>query len=91
MIVSHLPYGPTAYFQLSNVVMRHDLPKPGTMSEAHPHLILHGFSTPLGERISSILKFLFPVPKEESKRVLTFANSSDYISFRSATLPSPCG
>ena len=25
VIVSHLPYGPTAYFGLSNVVLRHDL------------------------------------------------------------------
>ena len=25
IIVSHLPYGPTAYFGLSNVVLRHDL------------------------------------------------------------------
>jgi hypothetical protein len=30
----------------------------------------------------SILKYLFPVPKEDSKRVLTFANDQDYISFR---------
>ena len=29
-----------------------------------------------------ILKYLFPVPKEESKRVMTFSNSSDFISFR---------
>jgi U3 small nucleolar ribonucleoprotein protein IMP4 len=29
-----------------------------------------------------ILKHVFPVPKEESKRVLTFANENDYISFR---------
>ena len=82
MIVSHLPYGPTAYFQLANVVMRHDLPNAGTMSEAFPHLIFHGFTTSLGERATSILKYLFPVPKTESKRVMTFANDSDYISFR---------
>lgn len=34
LIVSHMPYGPTAYFSLSNVVMRHDIPEAGTMSEA---------------------------------------------------------
>eukprot|EP00045_Choanoeca_perplexa_P005332 m.44991 g.44991 ORF g.44991 m.44991 type:complete len:287 (-) comp13064_c0_seq1:97-957(-) len=82
LIVSHLPYGPTAFFQLTNVVMRHDLPNAGTMSEAYPHLIFHGFSTPLGDRATDILKYLFPVPKAESKRVMTFANDSDYISFR---------
>ena len=51
IIVSHLPYGPTAYFTLSNVVMRHDIPDVGTMSEAYPHLIFHNFSSRLGERV----------------------------------------
>ena len=32
-----------------------------------------------------ILKYLFPVPKEESRRVLTFANHDDFISFRHHT------
>lgn len=30
----------------------------------------------------NILKYLFPVPKDESKRVITFANQEDFISFR---------
>ncbi|KAF4350003.1 hypothetical protein F8388_017581 [Cannabis sativa] len=55
LIISHLPYGPTAYFQLLNVV---------------------------GERAANILKHLFPSPKPETKRIITFANESDYISFR---------
>ena len=29
MIISHLPHGPTAYFSLSDVVMRHDIPDIG--------------------------------------------------------------
>jgi U3 small nucleolar ribonucleoprotein protein IMP4 len=32
--------------------------------------------------VSDILKYLFPVPKEDSKRIITFANNEDYISFR---------
>lgn len=28
------------------------------------------------------LKFLFPVPKDEAKRVMTFCNEDDVISFR---------
>lgn len=28
------------------------------------------------------LKYLFPVPKEDSKRVMTFSNENDFISFR---------
>lgn len=37
---------------------------------------------PSPSQVTSILKYLFPVPKEESKRVITFANQDDYISFR---------
>jgi U3 small nucleolar ribonucleoprotein protein IMP4 len=36
----------------------------------------------LGERTANILKYLFPVPKPDTKRIVTFANTSDYISFR---------
>lgn len=82
LVVCHLPFGPTAYFQMLNTVMRHDIPNVGTMSEAYPHLVIHNMDTKLGIRVSNILKYLFPVPKEESKRVITFANQNDYISFR---------
>ncbi|XP_067682983.1 U3 small nucleolar ribonucleoprotein protein IMP4-like [Haliotis asinina] len=82
LVVCHLPYGPTAYFTLSNVIMRHDIPDVGTMSEAYPHLIFHNFTSKLGKRVQNILKYLFPVPKEDSKRVVTFANEEDYVSFR---------
>jgi len=51
LVVCHLPYGPTAYFSLSNVVMRHDIPDAGTMSEAFPHLIFHQFQSSLGQRV----------------------------------------
>eukprot|EP00252_Welwitschia_mirabilis_P013234 TRINITY_DN29175_c0_g1_i1.p1 TRINITY_DN29175_c0_g1~~TRINITY_DN29175_c0_g1_i1.p1 ORF type:complete len:294 (-),score=36.16 TRINITY_DN29175_c0_g1_i1:164-1045(-) len=85
LIVCHLPFGPTAYFGLYNVVTRHDIKDReavGTMSEAYPHLIFNNFTTKLGERTANILKYLFPVPKRDSKRIVTFANQSDYISFR---------
>lgn len=89
--------------------MRHDIPDLGTVSEAKPHLIMHGFSSRLGKRVShgprvegwgqglpgwasaallpltqvsDILRYLFPVPKDDSHRVITFANQDDYISFR---------
>jgi U3 small nucleolar ribonucleoprotein protein IMP4 len=80
--ICHLPYGPTAYFTLYNVLMRHDIENCGTMSEAYPHLIFNNFTSKLGKRCMDILKYLFPVPKEESKRVITFANEEDYILFR---------
>jgi len=82
LTVCHLPYGPTASFTLQDVVMRHDIPDIGTMSEQYPHLVFHNFKTKLGRRVQDILKYLFPVPKEDSKRVLTFINHDDYILFR---------
>lgn len=89
LVISHLPFGPTAYFNLRNCVMRHDIANEDTplpnMSEAYPHLIFHGFNARLGRRAAQILKHLFPAPKEESKRVITFANFEDTISFRHHT------
>ncbi|KAF8719141.1 hypothetical protein AX14_011402 [Amanita brunnescens Koide BX004] len=84
MIVSHFPHGPTVYFTLSNVQLRHDIGnyKELTVSEQYPHLIFENFSSKLGERIRDVLKYLFPVPKEDNKRVMTFANENDFISFR---------
>lgn len=82
LIVSHLPFGPTAYFQLTNVVMRHDIQGLGTMSEAYPHLIFNNMESKLGKRVANILKHLFPVPKADSRRIITFSNNNDFISFR---------
>lgn len=61
LVVCHLPYGPTAYFTLSDVIMRHDVPEIGTMTEQYPQLIFHNFKSKLGTRVSNILKYLFPV------------------------------
>ncbi|CAB3410788.1 unnamed protein product [Caenorhabditis bovis] len=82
MIVCHLSFGPTAFFSLTNVVMRHDIPNCGTMSEQYPHLIFNKLDSKLGKRFTTILKHLFPVPKPDSHRVMTFSNTNDYISFR---------
>ncbi|KAJ3045413.1 snoRNA-binding rRNA-processing protein imp4 [Rhizophlyctis rosea] len=82
MVISHFPHGPTAYFTLHNVVLRHDIPDRGTVSEQYPHLIFEKFNSKLGQRVQNILKYLFPVPKDESKRVMTFANESDFVSYR---------
>ncbi|CAD6246689.1 unnamed protein product [Miscanthus lutarioriparius] len=94
LIVSHLPNGPTAYFGLLNVVTRHDIKgrkAMGKMSEAYPHLVLDNFSTQIGERTATILKHLFPMPKPDSKRIITFANRDEYISFRHHVYEKPGG
>jgi len=85
MIVSHLPFGPTAYFTLSSTVLRHDIPEVGHASEASPHLIVENMETAVGKRIATILRALYPVPKPDSKRVITFANNNDFVSFRHHT------
>jgi rRNA maturation protein Rpf1 len=46
----------------------------GTISEAYPHLIFERFTSKLGTRVANILKHLFPPPKHDAKRVITFAN-----------------
>ncbi len=74
LVVSHMPYGPTAYFGLHHVVMRHDLPKVAPISEAYPHLVLHNLTTRMGRRVGTILQSLFPVPKPDSRRVVSLIN-----------------
>jgi len=84
MIISHFPHGPTVYFSLHNVQLRHDIEsyQNSTVSEQYPHLIFDNFSSRLGVRLRDVLKYLFPVPKEDSKRVMTFSNRDDFVSFR---------
>jgi U3 small nucleolar ribonucleoprotein protein IMP4 len=85
MIICHLPLGPTAYFTLNGGVLRHDLEGGSApMSEAYPHVIINNMhNTPLGKRVGNILKCLFPIPKVDTKRIVTFSNDgNDHISFR---------
>jgi len=83
LVICHLPLGPTAFFSLHGAVLRHDLDPPAApMSEAYPHILLNNFQTPLGQRVGNILKCLFPVPRPDTKRVVTFSNDNDFISFR---------
>jgi len=83
LVVCHLPLGPTAFFTLSGTVMRHDLEGGASpMSEAYPHVILNNFNSDLGKRIGNVIKCLFPVPKADTRRIVTFSNENDFISFR---------
>lgn len=83
LVISHFPYGPTVSFSLHNVMLRHDIPNVGTVSEAYPNIITDNMSTKLGRRTANVLKALFPPsPPMTSPRVVTFANREDYISFR---------
>lgn len=49
LVVSHMPLGPTVFFGLQDVVLRHDLPhKPPPMSTVAPHLVFDNFNSRLG-------------------------------------------
>eukprot|EP00915_Cephaloidophora_sp_WS-2016_P002510 GHVH01003383.1.p2 GENE.GHVH01003383.1~~GHVH01003383.1.p2 ORF type:complete len:325 (+),score=52.27 GHVH01003383.1:1859-2833(+) len=94
LTVSHLPFGPTAVFELKDVRMRHQLPnKPPPMPTHNPHLIFHQFNSKIGNRFMHILKFLFPANTQGDKtskgvdktRVLSFVNKRDNILFRHHT------
>ena len=86
LIISHMPQGPTAYFGLSDVVLRHDLAeKPPNMSEVKPHLVFDGFSGKIGKRTMTILQALFPPAAPLAQRVVSFVNSTDIVQFRNHT------
>jgi len=60
-----MPHGPTAYFGLANVTMRHDIEGATNMSEAYPHLVIDNLTTKIGARVATILKRAAP-PLERS-------------------------
>lgn len=87
MQICHLPHGPTAYFTLSNAILRHDIPNVGTMSEEYPCLISYGLTSVLGKRVLQILAALFPPLKDGSKRVISFSSLDGcIIQFRHHTM-----
>lgn len=74
--------------------MRHDIGNKreiGTVSAVYPHLIFDNLTTQLGQRFTDILKYLFPVPPVDGKRVVTFANRQEFISVRNHTFKQPKG
>jgi U3 small nucleolar ribonucleoprotein protein IMP4 len=52
---------------------------------AYPHLILDNLNTKIGKRIFRIIQALFPIPKIDTRRIMTFKNENDFISFRHHT------
>nr|XP_054509819.1 U3 small nucleolar ribonucleoprotein protein IMP4 isoform X2 [Agelaius phoeniceus] len=82
LTVSHLPHGPTAHFTLSGAVLRQEVGGLGGAPLAAPHLLLLRLDSTLGKRVGTILKHLFPVPRADSRRVVTFANEDDVILVR---------
>ncbi|KAG0705305.1 anticodon-binding protein [Suillus ampliporus] len=86
MIVSHFPHGPTVYFTLHNVSLRDDIGsyKSSTVPRSSTHTSSSKSSLLSSVFGHEILKSLFPVPKEDSKRVVMFSNGR--LHFLSATV-----
>ncbi|KAM4880003.1 U3 small nucleolar ribonucleoprotein IMP4 isoform 4-T4 [Sylvia borin] len=91
LTVSHLPHGPTAHFTLSGAVLRQEVGGLGGAPLAAPHLLLLHLDSTLGKRVGTILKHLFPVPRPDSRRVVTFANEDDVILEPRVPTPGPHG
>lgn len=82
MVVSHLPYGPTAYFGLNGTVLRAEVEGAEHAPEKAPNVVLEGLKTKVGARLGCVLQHLFPTAKPESNRVVSFVNRQDCIVFR---------
>jgi ribosome production factor 1 len=83
LTISLLPYGPTAFFKLTNVVTNKDIPNHGAVVVSHiPELNLHGFGTRLGHRVGRFFASCFPPPVLKGRQVITFHNQRDYIFVR---------
>ena len=82
LIISHLPFGPTLYLGVSDVVMRQEVNPDATVLEKAPQLIFENMNQKVGRRVARILGHLFPQPKEESDRAAVFVNRQDTIVFR---------
>ncbi|KAF2315124.1 hypothetical protein GH714_038199 [Hevea brasiliensis] len=83
LLIICLPYGPTAHFKLSNLVLRKDIKNHGNPTNHKPELVLTNFTTRLGHRVGRLIQSLFPQdPNFRGRRVVTFHNQRDFIFFR---------
>ena len=79
----HFPDGPTAYYRLTSLKLRKQLPGSSAPSDHFPELILNNFNTRLGHSLGRMFASLFPkAPDFEGRRVVTFHNQRDFIFFR---------
>ena len=78
-----LPFGPTARFKVSSVVMPEAIRGHGRPTSHRPELILNNFSTRLGHRVGRMLGCLVPHdPQFRGRQVVTLHNQRDFIFFR---------
>lgn len=80
LVISHLPYGPTLFFTLSNVfygINKKKLKINGIL----PNIVFDNLNSILGQRITKVLGSLFPPASLNSKRIVTFTGFKSLILF----------
>jgi len=78
-----LPYGPTARFKVSSLVLPKRIAGHGRPTAHRPELILNSFGTRLGHRLGRMLACLFPHdPQFRGRQVVTMHNQRDFVFFR---------
>jgi len=83
MIVTHLPYGPTACFKVTNIVNGGTISGHGRVTEHRPEVVLNNFNTRLGLRVGRLFGSMFPhEPEFVGRQVATFHNQRDFIFVR---------
>jgi len=81
IVISHLPKGPTAFFSIKNVIFSVRKKRISFSSKA-PNIIFDNLNSPVGKKLSLILRSLFSCPNQNSKRVITFSGNGNQILFR---------
>ena len=83
MVVTHLPYGPTACFKVTNIVASRDIGGHGRVTDHRPEVVLNNFNTRLGLRVGRLFGSMFPhEPEFHGRQVATFHNQRDFIFVR---------
>lgn len=81
IVISHLPNGPTAYFNIKKVIFFHKKKKIG-ISSSSPHILVDNLNSGIGKRLCRIFCSLFSSSNVKSKRIVSFIGKNNYISFR---------
>ncbi|CAH7683946.1 anticodon-binding protein [Phakopsora pachyrhizi] len=83
MMISRLPFGPSACFRLTSIVPSKAIPGHANATSHFPELVLSNFSTPLGLSVGTLLQSIFPpLPELGGRQVVSLQNQRDFIFVR---------
>lgn len=81
IILSHLPNGPSVFFNIKRILFFSKNTKINITSLA-PHIVIDNLSSEIGKRFVKILCSLFSPPNSKSNRVISLSGDKNYIIFR---------